>query len=188
MMLNENYQITAYNSHWCTLRWTVADAALASWIILNGGEQSYGPLLTGERDRSLRIPFEADEVQALEIHDLPPEEIAEAIFTAPNTRPILRWNAVNDVIRYRVYHQMESSPEERIYDGDNTILQIRCPVELTGTGGVWHFLRVEAVDEYGNESTRQSWRFYAYDLPSPPATLAVTNGETPGTFTIEIGG
>jgi len=192
-MINRTFRITPRNSLWCDLHWQVADSSVVSWIIINGGEKVFGPLFMDTQQRSIGIPFAVDDVLAIEIHDLPIEQIAEPIHVLPNTRPILRWNPVEAAVRYRIYHQSGQAAETRIYDGLANITETRCPIELTGShgdgeyGGVWHFLRVEAVDQFGNESTRQSWRFYACDLPSPPTMLTVTDGDSPGTFTFEIG-
>jgi len=182
-MINNSLRITPRNSLWCDLHWQVADSDLVSWIMLNGGETTFGPLLMDTQQRSVGIPFAVDEVLTIEIHDLLIEQIAESIYVLPNTRPTLRWNPVETAVRYRIYHKSDEASETRIYDGLANITETKCPVKLTGTNGVWHFLRVEAVDKYGNESTRQSWRFFACDLPEPPAMLIVTDGDTPGTFT-----
>lgn len=186
-MINTTGRITPRNSLWCDLHWQVADSGSVSWIIINGGEKVFGPLLMDTLQRSVGIPFTVDDVLVIEVHDLPIEQIAEPIHIPPNTRPTLRWNPVEAAVRYRIYHQSGEAAETRIYDGLANITETKCPVELTGINGVWQFLRVEAVDQYGNESTRQTWRFYACDLPESPAMLTVTDGGSPGTFTFEIG-
>ena len=66
-----------------------------------------------------------------------------------------------------------------------TRYQVECPIELNGQGGVWHFFRVEAVDYFGNESTRHSWVIYAMAPPAPPR-LEVEDGSVPGTYTFRI--
>ena len=185
-MLNEAFTITPRSGYWCELHWTVTDSDLVSWVFLDGGKLAFGPLLSETLERSLRIPFIADATRAIEIHDLPAGQIAQPVFVSPNTKPTLRWNPVESTVRYRIYHQTDNTAERKIYDAVANVTETKCPVELIGTSGVWHFLRVEAVDEYGNKSTRQSWRFYASDLPLPPATLTVTDGDVPGTFTFNL--
>ena len=190
-MLNENYRVTPKGEAKADLRWTAPDATWVSWVFLNG-RHALGPIFADAAERVVKIPFAADAVVKIEIHDLPPSAIApDSVHVLPNTRPLLKWNGVPDTVRYRIYHRKKDDPTETlVYDKPplegQSRFEITCPVKLTGKGGVWHFLRVEAVDVYGNESTRQSWTWFAMDLPEVPASLDVTDGSAAGLYDIAI--
>ena len=190
-MLNDNYRLTQLDSRRCRLHWTAANADDVSWVFANG-RKVIGPLIADGAERSVRIYFAANEVLCLEIHDMPQDQ-PPAIVTQiePDTQPLLIWASLAGAVRYRIYHRTAGTDEHCIYNrlARNTgdLCQVQCPILLTGTGGVWHFLRVEAVDQYGNESTRQSWRFYATDVPETPSDLSVVEGSIPDTFTFTIG-
>ena len=191
-MQNENYRITLLDSRRCRVHWTSASADDISWIFANG-RKIVGPLIVDTAERNVRISFSASDVLCLEIHDIPQDQpVVVTTQIKPNTQPLLVWAPLLEAIRYRIYHRTAGIAEHRIYNRparDNSELcRVHCPIRLTGTGGVWHFLRVEAVDQYGNESTRQSWRFYATDVPEAPSSLSVIEGAIPDTFTFTIGG
>ena len=191
-MLNDNYRLTQLDSRRCRLHWTAANADDVSWVFANGRKVA-GPLIADAAERSVRIPFAVDDVLCLEIHDVPQDQLpAIAMQIEPDTQPLLVWAPLAEAVRYRIYHRTEGTDEHCIYNrlARNTgdLCQLLCPISLAGTGGVWHFLRVEAVDQYGNESTRQSWRFYATDVPEAPSDLSVVEGSIPDTFTFTIGG
>lgn len=190
-MLNENYRITPLDDRNCNVAWTTPWPEGASWLFVNG-KHARGPYVTGEAARTLKIPFALADTAKLEIHDFPDAEtLAEPIEIRPNTRPFLIWNAVEEAIRYHIYHRMFGQAQETLIYNKPRIeglerYEITCPVKLAGRGGVWHFLRVEAVDLYGNESTRQSWTYFVMDLPEAPQTVAVTEGSAPGLYTISL--
>ena len=71
--------------------------------------------------------------------------------------------------------------EDIIYD-----IELDEEDELNGAGGVWHFFRVESVDQYENESTRTQWAYWAYDTPAGITNLTVSDGSGSGLFDIEI--
>ena len=191
-MLNDDYRITQLDSRRCRLHWTAANTDDVSWVFANG-RKIVGPLIVDTSERIVRIPFAVDDVLCLEIHDVPQDQ-PPAVTTQiePNTQPLLIWAPLAEAVRYRIYHRTEGTAEHCIYDrparNNGDLCQVQCPILLAGTGGVWHFLRVEAVDQYGNESTRQSWRFYATDAPGAPSDLSVVEGTVPGTFTFTIEG
>ena len=114
----------------------------------------------------------------------------DPVAVQPNTRPELSWNPVTGAVRYRVYHRVKGGVETRIYDQPAAEglehYRITCPILLEGKGGVWHFFRVEAVDRYGHESTREAWTYFVWDLPAAPGGLVVTDGSAPGLFDFEI--
>ncbi len=190
-MLNENFTLIAINQGLCTLSWQVADIDHHSYICING-KIAYGPIISDTYERTIDIPFPIDSVIAIEIHDIPQaEDFGEPIAIPPNTQPTIIWNAVSEAIRYRIYHRTENEPNERlIYNhlaiADTEIYKIDCPITLTGS--YWHFFRVEAIDEYGNESTHRRWCWFVADLPKPASALTITEGSTLGTYTFILGG
>jgi hypothetical protein len=188
-MLNENYRLTPYNSRWVTLSWTCSDASLFSWIIINGAS-IYGPVISDSAERSVRVPFKAGTIVTLEVHDLGEDEVPEAIYPPLNTTPTLRWNFLDSAVRYRIYHRVRDGEDKKVYDAAAYVNQVTSPVELEGDGELdnsqYHFLRVEAVDCYGNESTRQSWRFFSKDLPASDASLSISQGPSSGIFDITL--
>lgn len=189
-MLNSDYRITPHNSVSCFVRWTSAWATGVSWIFVNG-KHSRGPIYAETAERVVRIPFAQDAVKCIEIHDFSDDAVVpSAIEVQPNTRPLIGWNASADAERYRIYHSVRGGSESLIYDRAATDgiehYEVLCPVALDGLGGVWHSIRVEAVDEYGNESTRACWTYFATDLPGAPANILVTAGSAPGTYTFEV--
>jgi hypothetical protein len=138
----------------------------------------------------IRIPFRINTIAALEIHDLPENEFPEAINPPVNIKPTLHWNSLDSAVRYKIYHRTADGSEKKIYDAVAYVNQITSPVELEGSGGLdncqYHFLRVEAVDCYGNESTRQSWRFFSKDLPASDVSLNISQGSSFGIFDITL--
>ena len=190
-MLNEAYRITARDPFTSDVRWTAPAAGSVSWVFVNG-THFLGPMFFDTAERSVRIPFRPDEVMKVEIHDFDDDRVtAEPIEVKPNTRPLLIWNAVPEAKRFRTYHRPAGQITETVIY-DRPVMEgieryeITCPVKLEGTGGVWHFLRVEAVDEFGNESTRKSWTYFVMDLPEAPEGLKVTEGAAPGTYNFEV--
>ena len=190
-MLNNNYRLTQLDSRRCRLHWTAPNADDVSWVFANGHKVA-GPLIIDSSQRSVRISFAVDDILSLEIHDMPQDQPpAVATQIEPDTQPLLIWAPLAEAVRYRIYHHTDGVAEHCIYNrpvrNTGDLCQVLCPISLAGTGGVWHFLRVEAVDQYGNESTRQSWRFYATDVPAAPSDLSVVEGAIPDTFTFTIG-
>jgi hypothetical protein len=188
-MLNEIYRITPKDSKNCNIHWNAPSANDVSWIYING-EYVLGPILIRKKERIVKIPFATNDVIKIEVHDLPNNITINAIEITPNIKPVLIWNSTPEAIRYRIYHLESGKIENIIYDRKATDgidrYVINCPITLNGKGGVWHFFRVEAVDLYGNESTRQNWSFFVMDTPLEPSDLAISNGSLPGTFNFLI--
>ncbi|MBT4816247.1 MAG: hypothetical protein HON70_11140 [Lentisphaerae bacterium] len=189
-MLNEHTNLIADGARHSLLAWTVEDPALENWVFVNG-VKLYGPLLLDTLERSVPVPLRADECLAVEVHDVSPEGIATPVFETLTTTPEIQWNPLPGAQRYRLYHREGSGAERRVFDRPatdyrGTPIRIDAPVELNGVGGVWHFLRVEAVDDYGNESTRRAWRFFAQEPPRLPSRIEIADGASPGLFTITV--
>ena len=189
-MLNGHTNLIADGARHSLLSWTVEDPALESWVFVNG-VKLYGPLLLETLGRSVPVPLRADNCLTVEVHDMPPEGIATPVFETTTTTPVIQWNPLPGAQRYRLYHWEGSGTERRVFDRPSTDyrgtpISIDAPLEMNGLGGVWHFLRVEAVDEYGNESTRRAWRFFAQELPRLPSRIEIAAGASPGLFTITV--
>jgi len=189
-MLNEHLTLTPDGSRRATLSWTAVDASLQSWVFVNG-TKLYGPLFLETAERSVPVPLPAGECRAIEVHDLPSGAVATPVFETPTSRPAIQWNPVPQAQRYRLYHREGSGPERCLLDRPasafrGTPIRIDSPVEFAGVGGVWHFLRVEAVDQYGNESTRLVWRWFAVAPPRSPSRIDVAEGSAPGLFRITV--
>lgn len=189
-MLNEHVNLIADGARQSLLHWQAAEASLESWVFVNG-TKLYGPLLLESVERSVPVPLATGECLSVEVHDMPPEEIATPIFETPTTTPALQWNPLPGAQRYRLYHREGNGSERRVFDHAASDfrglpISIDAPVELDGVGGVWHFLRVEAVDEYGHESTRRAWRFFAQEPPRFPSQIQIADGSSPGLFTITV--
>ncbi len=189
-MLNEHTNLIADGARHSLLSWIVDDTALESWVFVNG-TKLYGPLLLETLERSVPVPLRADECLAVEVHDSAPEGIATPIFESPTTTPQIQWNPLAGAQRYRLYHREANGSERRVFDRPasdfrDVPIRIDGPFELNGIGGVWHFLRVEAMDEYGNESTRRAWRFFAQEPPRLPSQIEIADGTSPGLFTITV--
>lgn len=190
-MFVDNFRITPRDDLSCNLGWTSLWPDGASWVFVNG-KHAVGPLVTGTAERMVKIAFALSDVARIEIHDFPDDTVRpDPIQVEPNTRPTLSWNHVTEATRYRIYHRKRGDLAETVIY-DKPALQglerceVICPVLLDGRGGVWHFLRVEAVDEYGNESTRQSWSYFVMNLPLVPEHVSVTEGVVPGTYNITL--
>jgi len=190
-MLVENFRITPRDDASCNLAWTSPWPDGSSWVFVNG-KHAAGPVVTGTAEKMVKIAFALGKVARIEIHDFPDDSARpDPIQAEPNTRPTLSWNPVEEAARYRIYHRKRGDAAETlIYD--KPALQglerceVICPVLLEGRGGVWHFLRVESVDEYGNESTRLSWTYFVMDLPPVPERVSVTEGVVPGTYDFRL--
>lgn len=186
-MLNNDYRLTPVDDSACMVSWRSLSPAAASWLFVNG-RHAAGPIVSGTMDRSVRINLARAQVAALELHDFADAGIVpQPIIIEPNTRPMLIWRAVEDAGRYRIYHRVFGEPTEKVIfdqparDGLERY-EIACPVRLDGCGGVWHFLHVEAVDVYGNESTREAWAYFVMDLPATIPAINVTAGSAAGLY------
>ena len=64
-------------------------------------------------------------------------------------------------------------------------VQSDCIANEQGRGGRWHSFRVEAVDQFGNESVGEVIAYHAADLPRPPR-LAISRDTQNGFFNFRI--
>jgi hypothetical protein len=175
------------------IQWMTANPTWYAWVFLDG-KTSIGPLYgeDGVTARSVQVQWPASDVHVVEIQELYSLDLlAEPVTIVPTTLPIISWTAHPTAERYRIYHrETPTGTDTEIYDGqvtadDLNICRLTCPVELDGRGGRYHFLRVEALDQYGNESTRTSWVYWAAE-PDDPKDIIVTAGSSTGLYTITL--
>lgn len=189
-MLNDNITISPIDMRTSQLNWTAANAEDVSWVFL-GGKVAYGPIRSETAFRTAIIKLGSSDIKAVEVHDLPEEIIPKAIAVMPNTRPQLICNAVENAIKYKIYHRSGQSVQQRlVYDrmafGGIKKYVINAPEELDGKGGKWHFFRCESVDRFGNQSLRNLWAYWVMDTPEAIKELQITDGAIPGTFNFTI--
>ena len=179
-MLNETYEITEAVGG-SLLTWTSAAADLVSFVFLDSKRVStqYAP---GTTARALQIPLSVERTGKIEIHDLIPSgPDGLAIAATPNTSPLLYWDDVAAASSYRIYTNDVLVWSMPINDRQPQYTMI---YPFTLDSG-WQSVRIEAVDSFGEESTRASWRYYVLDLPEPQKVTEVTG--TGGVFDITIG-
>jgi len=188
-----NYTVSRTTSLEARAYWESAGAEDVSWVFINGFLES--PLfaeVTTPRYMDFALPD--GETAAVEIQDIDDDGdlVPWPITVRPNTLPTITWNSVADAVEYRIYQQEGASGSETLIatveDMEDIIYDIELDEEdeLNGAGGVWHFFRVESVDQYENESTRTQWAYWAYDTPAGITNLTVSDGSGSGLFDIEI--
>jgi hypothetical protein len=57
-------------------------------------------------------------------------------------------------------------------------MEMECPIKLEGKNGRWHSFRVEAVDQFGNESVNEIVPYFAVDLLPVPNLIISRHIET----------
>ena len=189
-MLNDEFTVTPKTANVADVHWSAPSVDHVSWVFVDG-RHIQGPTFHGTIERKIQIPFASDDVVKIEIHDvLDFTEPVESIWTKPNTKPIIKWVSVTDSVRYRIFHAEGAGPESLIYDTPGLVgiirNEVKSPIRLNGLGGVWHFFRVEAVDQFGNESTRAVWRFFVTDVPATVDTVTVAVGSGAGLYDITL--
>lgn len=176
-----------------TASWTSAHPDWYAWAYLDG-RFALGPIAgdAEQSHRSVTVLWPAGEVHALEVHELPTlDVVCDPANSKPGNVPVLSWSASGDAERYRIYHRDPAAVDDSlIFDGlvatdPLGICRLTCPVPLDGRGGRWHFLRVEAVDRFGHESTRAAWCYWATE-PADVPTVAIAPGSDSGLYTLSI--
>jgi hypothetical protein len=173
--------------------WTSSHPDWPAWLFVDGkfvaGPQVDDP---AQPERSIAIRWTSGETHALEIQELPTADLVPTPITIePNTTPEISWNALATAERYRLYHRTDpAGTDALIFDGfvqpdEFGICRLSCPITLDGRGGRWQFFRVEAVDAFGNESTRLSWVYWATQ-PDDVPKLAISAGSAPGLYNLML--
>jgi len=190
MAINPDVTITPLSGNILLVNWTAPGTDYVSWMFVNGN-YSVGPMYLTGTERSVQIPAPSSESIVIEIHDkVDDSETVQPTIVAPITRPVLTWLAVDDAVTYRIYHSVDGAPDALVFtkdhDGDLDRYYVRFPFGMDGVGGVWHSIRVESVDEFGNTSARENWQYFVMDLPVEPDTVTVVDGSAPGLYDISI--
>ena len=189
-MLNTELRIAQVDSKHVKVDWETPWPDGASWVFVNG-KRIAGPHVTGTAERTMRVPLADGLTGAFEVHDFEETDAdVDPIEAEPNSRPLLGWRDVPEAVRFRIYHKERNDAEETlIYDRarrpDQEKHHILCPIALSGRGGKWHLLRVEAVDEFGNESTRESWAYFVSEPAAEPG-VSVVEGSGSGLYTVTV--
>lgn len=200
-MLNESFRIHHGGTRDTVgVEWTAPGDDWLSCILANGRvvADAFAP---GTAHRSIDVPLTESGSAVLEVHDFAPgdqpDDAPESVMVAPEPYafPRIVFAAVPGAARYRLYHRPEGEGETRVWEGvgdpiDEYWIGLPCPVELEGDGGDgragrWHFLRVEAVSEYGVESACGAWAWRAYGVPAA-SSAAVEPGDEPGRYTFRL--
>lgn len=190
-MIVTNLQIAPYTPERVTVSWTTSQTTYTPWVFVDGILQDEEVSLNGTT-RSVIVEWAYDESHSIEVQELP-STITEVTPVTPPAliQPTITWNATTDAELYRIYHrETASGTDTLIYEDSVTpdsfnICRVTCPIELDGRGGTWQFFRVEAVDLYGNESTRVSWLYWAAE-PDDVVTLAITEGTEAGKYDLTL--
>lgn len=186
-MLIEDFTLEYLDSTRVRAFWT-GTLAYVAWIFVNGllkeGPVSYDGT---ERSVDLTVP----NPYRLEIHEAPVEiSIDRAIGDPLERRPTIWWSPRANAQRYNVYHRPKAGDTVRILssvpqDVDASHFEFRPIADLRGDGGLWNFLRIEAVNARGAESVRAEFPFFVAGLPELPVSLTPSGGG--GVFDLALG-
>lgn len=184
----QTYQLSRATKNRSFLDWSSALDTDISYTYKNGSIL-YGPIIIEAVDRSIDIGHEDTETVQAETHDFTDlETTPNSIYETPDSIPKIRWNRLESAIEYNLYHKETVGGVESLVltvaQQEKEVIEVNFPFRLTGC--VWHFIRVESVDTYGNVSTRLSWLIFPHDLPSPIDYISIENGSGAGLFNIEI--
>jgi len=157
--------------------------------IFKDGILFLGPFLDADSSRSLSVPWPLNDPISWEVH----EENSDGSFSSsvifPDLRPNLQWKTIPNAIFYNIFHKEgDGGTEEKLETvppvTDSDIQEFQTRQALNGVGGVWHFFRVEAVDEDNAESISLDFPVFIRDQPVQPSDISVAGGA--GTFTITL--
>jgi hypothetical protein len=189
-MLVENVSIRPLNEQEVLVSWTSEEASYWSWVFVNG-LFSLGPFMAESKDRAVSIRFPVGTTAVIEVHDSfgIDDTVPQAVNETPLVKPTIQWNTVPTAIMYRIYHTIfdAGTLESMIAEIPPYMerMSIECPIQLEGRGGRWHSFRIEAVDQYGNESVGDVIPHHAADLPRPPQ-LAISRDTQSGLLSFRI--
>jgi hypothetical protein len=179
----ENVLIRPHGTNEVSLNWTSESTESRSYIFINGSLVVSG-FMAGTIERSATLPVAANATHKIEVHEFTDENILpNSTEELPQIRPQIAWNSVEHAQYYKIYHtvfdkgEIESLLTTVPAVGMNRN-EITCPVKLEGKGGRWHSFRVEAVDQFGNESLSEIIPHFAVDLPPPPKLVITRDTQT----------
>ncbi|GHT16597.1 hypothetical protein FACS1894189_0650 [Planctomycetales bacterium] len=193
-MLVENVLIRPHGLQEVSLSWTSESADSRSYIFINGSLVVSG-FMAGTKERSATLPVPPDSTFRIEIHEFTDEDVSpNSTEELPQVRPQVAWNSVDTATSYKVYHTIfpccfSGGEIESLLATVPAIaterIEINCPVKLEGKSGRWHSFRVEAIDQFGNESVSEVIPHFAVDLPPPPK-LTISRDTQTGLLSFRI--
>ncbi len=186
-MLNQTFKISERFSGSAIISWTAPGLNYISWLFVNG-ILIQGPIFAETLKRSVPIRFSKGLNKVIEIHEFATNiTTPDTITVKENDRPSIEWNADNEAIQYKIFHTPFGGSESEIAKisvvDDRTQFKISSPIRLVEG---WHFFRVESINKFGIQSTRENFRYRAFRIPKPIASLVVANGSGSGLFNITI--
>ena len=186
----ENVLIRPLSDGYITISWTSDSADMLSWVFING-VLAVGPFMAETTNRIVTLPVPTEKTFVVEVHDFSDSEtVPTAIAQKPLVKPQIVWNIVEMATTYHIYHTIfdTGSIESLLLEVPPLgmeRMEIDCPTTLEGRGGRWHSFRVEAVDQFGNESENHVVAHFAADLPPVPE-LSISRDVETGNLTFRI--
>ncbi|MDR1493994.1 MAG: hypothetical protein LBT05_14930 [Planctomycetaceae bacterium] len=182
-MLVDKILVRPQGQNEISISWTSETAAMKSWIFLNG-LFLVGPFMAEQKERSATLPVATSSTFKLEIHDFIDDEIVpQSIEQTPLVRPQIAWNEVNNAVSYKIYHTIFDAGSiesllTQVPSRSVPRMEMDCPARLEGKNGRWHSFRVEAVDQFGNESINDIVPHFAIDFPPVPKFVVSRDTKT----------
>jgi hypothetical protein len=189
-MLVENVLIRPQGMREVSISWTSPTKDARSFVFINS-KLVVSSYRAETINRSIVLPVPTDKTYKIEVHDFTDDEVIPHSFEeSPLVQPLISWNPVENAVAYKIYHTIfdTGSIESLLVTIPARLtgrMEMECPVKLEGKNGRWHYFRVEAVDQYGNESVNEIVPFFAADSPTIPNLTISRNIET-GLFSFRI--
>ena len=189
-MFVDNILIRPQGQRQAVLSWTSEDENATSWVFVNG-RFAFGPYMAETKERSVALSVPLEGTFKIEVYDsTDTDDVPASMEEPPFVEPLIAWNKVEAAVCYRIYHTIfdTGSIESKLIEipaMSMDRIEINCPRQLEGRGGRWHSFRVEAVDQFGNESENHRLAYFAADLPMPPQLSISRNIET-GLFNFRV--
>lgn len=186
-MFIEDFALTYLSSTRVRLAWTGL-ALYTAWVFINGVLKE-GPVSFEGTERSL--DFTVPNPFRIELHEAAEgEAIDRSVGALLVRRPMIWWSPRELATRYNVYRRPRAGDPVRAvasvaHDAGADHFETRPSEDMRADGGVWNFLRVEAVNARGIESVRDQFPLFVAGLPAKPVALTPSGGA--GVFDLAIG-
>ena len=160
------------------ISWTASAATKANWLYVDGVPLADN-YVEDTAARSVLAEWAAGETRHIELHEGTAGDPVGPTVEEVNDLPRVYWTNLAAAEEYRIY---VDDVRVEVVPQDTEVLRfgIMCPRFLESG---WNHLRVEAVDEYGQESTRLNWHYFVF-TPLPAPTDIAVSGTGPYTLTI----
>lgn len=147
----------------------------------------------GNVNRHVDFTAQPEELSVIEVHRIPSDYSGDVDDIPTITEDVddllyLHWDRISDAVYYNIYYSEADNAERLLkrYQQDEITVRYKFALpRLKSISGVWHHFRVEAVDNFNNESTTYEWHHFVYGLPQYPETVTWTGGS--GIFNLTIG-